>query len=83
MKNTPQHNQGFDFHILIDWQAPSFLGFKDSELRPQTKSAKLYKREVKCAHAILDLGAPPHNYSPHIMKLDQFVRSSRDYDSIF
>ena len=25
-----------------------------------------------------------HNYRPaHIMKLDQFVRSGRDYDSIF
>ena len=65
-------------------QAFSCLELKDFELHPHwSKSAKLYEGEVKCAHAILDLGAPPHNYSPHIMKLDQFVRSSRDYDSIF
>ena len=39
-------------------QAFSCLELKDFELQPHwSKSAKLYEGEVKCAHAILDLGA--------------------------
>ena len=40
-------------------QAFSCLELKDFELHPHywSKSAKLYEGEVKCAHAILDLGA--------------------------
>ena len=66
-------------------QAFSCLELKDFELHPHywSKSAKLYEGEVKCAHAILDLGATRAQLQPHIMKLDQFVRSSSDYDSIF
>ena len=69
----------------------SFDELKDFELRSSTdeerKIVQRKRRGVKCAHAILVLGKkapPPHNYSPpQIMKLDQFVRSARDYDSIF
>ena len=72
--------------MLKDWEKRA-RSLKDCELRPSTdEERKIVQRRgrlnVRMRYSIWE-PAPEHNYSPHIMKLDQFVRSCSDYDSIF